>query len=588
LLEGTMNDRYALSIRAKVIATCVGLALTTGFAGGLGIWAFTRVNGAFQVVATQSLPAANHILQAERDMQQALVAERSLMFMSMATPEAKAQVKVHAAELTQVLDRWREYTAIPASEAERTLWPSFGTAVREWEQTSRDAARVLSEDTPSARRDAIDLSMGEGALKFENARKILSELTAIRMAQAESHAKTEEARAAAMLWWVVAAVVGSMASALVLSVVLARSIAGPLGQHAALLRDIAEGEGDLTRRLEVRSRDELGELARWFNIFVDKLRVIIGQTRESAERAALAAQQLSTGAEQISAAAQEQASSLEETAASMEELTGTVKQNADNARQASQLATESRDTAERGGRVVTSAVASMEAITQSSERIAEIISVIDEIAFQTNLLALNAAVEAARAGEQGRGFAVVAAEVRSLAQRSAAAAKEIKALIHDSVQKVKAGSSLVNQSGHTFQEIVASVKRVTEIIAEIAAASAEQSQGIEQVNRAIVQMDRLVQSSAAQTEELSSTALALAVHAKQARALVWRFKLTDGGENRTPAEAGPGLDAGLETPPASMAARGSVGRTRTLPARLARTSSGNGSTTRDADDFEEF
>jgi methyl-accepting chemotaxis protein len=391
-----------------------------------------------------------------------------------------------------------------------------------------------------------------------------------------------------MLWWVVAAVVGSMASALVLSVVLARSIAGPLGQHAALLRDIAEGEGDLTRRLEVRSRDELGELARWFNIFVDKLRVIIGQTRESAERAALAAQQLSTGAEQISAAAQEQASSLEETAASMEELTGTVKQNADNARQASQLATESRDTAERGGRVVTSAVASMEAITQSSERIAEIISVIDEIAFQTNLLALNAAVEAARAGEQGRGFAVVAAEVRSLAQRSAAAAKEIKALIHDSVQKVKAGSSLVNQSGHTFQEIVASVKRVTEIIAEIAAASAEQSQGIEQVNRAIVQMDRLVQSSAAQTEELSSTALALAVHAKQARALVWRFKLTDGGENRTPAEAGPGLDAGLETPPASMAARGSVGRTRTLPARLARTSSGNGSTTRDADDFEEF
>ena len=581
-----MNDRYAFSIRAKVIATCVGLALTTGFAGGLGIWAFTRVNGAFQVVATQSLPAANHILQAERDMQQALVAERSLMFMSMATPEAKAQLKVHAAELTQVLDRWREYTAIPASEAERQLWSSFSTAVREWEQASRDAARVLSEDTPSARRDAIDLSMGEGALKFENARKILSELTAMRIEQAESHAKTEEARAAAMLWWVVGAVVGSMASALVLSVVLARSIAGPLGQHGALLRDIAEGEGDLTRRLEVRSRDELGELARWFNIFVDKLRVIIGQTRESAERAALAAQQLSTGAEQISAAAQEQASSLEETAASMEELTGTVKQNADNARQASQLATESRDTAERGGRVVTSAVASMEEITQSSERIAEIISVIDEIAFQTNLLALNAAVEAARAGEQGRGFAVVAAEVRNLAQRSAAAAKEIKALIHDSVQKVKAGSSLVNQSGQTFHEIVASVKRVTEIIAEIASASQEQSQGIEQVNKAVVQMDRLVQSSAAQTEELSSTALALAVHAKQLRALVWRFKLTDGGADRA---AEPGLDAGLETAPATaMAPRGSARRTRTLEARLARAGSGNGSTARDADDFEEF
>ena len=584
-----MKERQALSIRAKVILTCVGLALTTGFAGGLGIWAFSRVNAAFQVVATQSLPAVNHILQADREMQQAMVAERSLMFMSMTTPEAKEQTKVHAVQLTQVLERWREYSAIPASEAEQKLWPALGEAVRDWVQVSRDTVRILSEETPSSRRDAIDLSMSQGAVKFENARKILSELTAMRIEQAESHAKTEEARAAAMLWWVVSAVLGAMALALVLSFVLAHAIARPLGQTVGLLRDIAEGEGDLTRRLEVRSQDELGELARWFNTFIDKLRVIVGQTRESAERATLAAQQLSTGAEQISAAAQEQAASLEETAASMEELTGTVKQNADSARQASQLAMESRDTAERGGRVVGSAVASMEEITRSSERIAEIITVIDEIAFQTNLLALNAAVEAARAGDQGRGFAVVAAEVRSLAQRSAAAAKEIKVLIHDSVQKVKAGASLVNQSGQTFQEIMASVKRVTEIIAEIAGASQEQSQGIEQVNKAIVQMDRLVQSSATQTEELSSTALALAVHAKQVRALVWRFKLAAAVPDPTPAETG--QDAGLETAPASSTvARGAAARTRTgtVEARLARTSPGNGSPTRDTEDFEEF
>src|SRR5947199_7586783 len=519
-------------------------------------------------------------------MQQAMVAERSLMFMSRTTPEAKEQTTVHAVQLTQVLERWREYSAIPASEAEQKLWPALGEAVRDWVQVSRDTVRILSEETPSSRRDAIDLSMSQGAVKFENARKILSELTAIRIAQVESHARTEEARAAAMLWWVVSAVLGAMALALVLSFVLAHAIARPLGQTATLLRDIAEGEGDLTRRLQVRSQDELGELARWFNTFVDKLRVIIGQTRESAERAALAAQQLSTGTEQISGAAQEQASSLEETAASMEELTGTVKQNADNARQASQLAVESRDTAERGGQVVASAVASMDEITRASERISEIISVIDEIAFQTNLLALNAAVEAACAGEQGRGFAVVAAEVRNLAQRSAAAAKEIKALIHDSVQKVKAGSSLVNQSGQTFHEIVASVKRVTEIIAEIASASQEQSQGIAQANKAVVQMDRLVQSSAAQTEELSSTALALAVHAKQLRALVWRFKLADGAPERPPAETGP--DATLEPAP-SVAARASATRTRMLPTRLLRASSGNGSTARDdADDFEEF
>jgi methyl-accepting chemotaxis protein len=568
----------APSVRTKILATCVGLALTAGLAGGLGIWAFSRVNAAFQTVATQSLPAVDYIVEADRDMQQSLVAERSLMFMSMSTPEARQQIKVHADELVQAYERWRRYTAIPASDAERKLWPAFEAAFREWEQASRDAVKVLSEDTPSARRDAIDLSMGEGAAKFETARRLLAELTRTRLAQAQSHASNEQARAATLLWWVVASTIGAVLAALGIGLVLARSITTPLRNTVTLLRDIAEGEGDLTRRLEVRSRDELGELARWFNIFVDKLHLIISQTRESAERAAQAAQQLSTGAEQISAAAQEQASSLEETAASMEELTGTVKQNADNARQASHLATESRDTAERGGHVVTSAVTSMEDITQASQRIAEIITVIDEIAFQTNLLALNAAVEAARAGEQGRGFAVVAAEVRNLAQRSAAAAKEIKALIHDSVQKVRAGGALVNQSGQTFQDIVASVKRVTEIIAEIAAANQEQSQGIEQVNRAVVQMDRLVQSSAAQTEEVSSTALALAVHAKQLRGLVWRFKLADGMTDR---------DAPPSSETAAAPSRAPRGR-RTGTRVVSVPATGNGSRTRETDEFEEF
>jgi methyl-accepting chemotaxis protein len=216
---------------------------------------------------------------------------------------------------------------------------------------------------------------------------------------------------------------------------------------------------------------------------------------------------------------------LEETAASLEEITGTVKQNADNARQANQLAVGSRDTAEKGGEVVTQAVSAMGEINQSSKKIADIITTIDEIAFQTNLLALNAAVEAARAGEQGRGFAVVAAEVRSLAQRSATAAKEIKALIQDSVQKVQDGSELVNKSGQTLQEIVSSVKKVTDIIGEIAAASQEQSGGIDQVNKAVGQMDQVVQSNAAQTEELASTAQSLTAQARQLQALVGRFRI---------------------------------------------------------------
>lgn len=306
---------------------------------------------------------------------------------------------------------------------------------------------------------------------------------------------------------------------------ISRGITLPLQQTVSVLRDLAEGEGDLTKRLLITSRDEIGDLASGFNVFMDKLHDIIARVQEAIVHVNSGAQQLSAAAGQLSNGAQSQAASLEETAASLEQITGAVKQNAENARQANQLAHNSRETANGGAQVVTATVESMRAINASSKKIAEIITVIDEIAFQTNLLALNAAVEAARAGEQGRGFAVVAAEVRNLAQRSAGAAKEIKTLIRDSVQKVDEGSQLVDESGETLRGIVASVKHVTDIIAEISAASQEQSTGVDEVNKAVSQMDQVTQQNAAQTEELSSTAELLADQARQLQALVGRFRL---------------------------------------------------------------
>jgi methyl-accepting chemotaxis protein len=309
---------------------------------------------------------------------------------------------------------------------------------------------------------------------------------------------------------------------------IAATITRPLREIVAQFKDIAEGDGDLTKRILVRNQDEVGQAAQWFNRFIAKIQDIVGQAKSASDHVASASQQLSAASQQLAAGAQEQAASLEETAASLEEITGSVKQNADNARQANQLAVGSRDTAEKGGEVVKRAVESMGEINKASRKIADIVTTIDDIAFQTNLLALNAAVEAARAGAQGKSFAVVASEVRNLAQRSATAAKEIKALIQDSVTKVDSGSELVNHSGQSLQEIVTSVKRVTDIIGEIAAASQEQSSGIDQVNKAVAQMDRVVQSNAAQTEELSSTAQSLSAHAEELQELVGRFKVADG------------------------------------------------------------
>ncbi len=312
-----------------------------------------------------------------------------------------------------------------------------------------------------------------------------------------------------------------IACCVVFAVYLIRTVSNPLNKLVDVLQRVAQG--DLTATLRTDRRDEVGQAIGALNVLVDEFHESMIQVSQAAESVASGSQELSSAAEQLSSSAQEQASSLEETAASMEEMTGTVKQNADNALRADKVALGAREAANEGVVMSSSVRRSMEAINTSSTKIADIIGVIDEIAFQTNLLALNAAVEAARAGEQGRGFAVVAAEVRNLAQRSASAAKEIKTLIQDSVDKVQDGAQLVNSSGKTLEGILESVKNTAEIIAEISASSQEQASGIEQVNRAIMQMDGVTQSNAAQVEELSGTSQSLAVQSEQLRGLVSHF-----------------------------------------------------------------
>jgi methyl-accepting chemotaxis protein len=292
--------------------------------------------------------------------------------------------------------------------------------------------------------------------------------------------------------------------------------------------------GDLSKRIDLNGKTAFFEaMSRGVNQLADNMADVVSKVKTVAAEVHRGADEISAGNANLSQRTEEQSSSLEETASSMEEMTTTVKQNADNAGQANQLAMAARDQAEKGGSVVSQAVKAMADINDASKKIADIIGVIDDIAFQTNLLALNAAVEAARAGEQGRGFAVVASEVRSLAGRSATAAKEIKELIQDSVKKVEDGSVLVTQSGQTLEKIVASVKKVSDIVAEIAAASREQSSGIEQVNRAVMQMDELTQQNAALVEQATAASQAMAEQVRGLNEMLARYRIAEAALNST-------------------------------------------------------
>jgi methyl-accepting chemotaxis protein len=349
--------------------------------------------------------------------------------------------------------------------------------------------------------------------------------TLVKMQQAQMRAGVAEiehdAVTSSTLMLALAAIAATLGG--LLGWAIQRSVVLPIREAVGVARTVAAG--DLTSHIEVRTRDETGELLQSMKEMNESLRLLVTQVRASGEEIATGSAQIATGSADLSQRTEEQASNLQQTAASMEQLTGAVRSNSDTASQANEMAARGIETARRGGTAVSQVIATMGEISASSRKVADITAVIDSIAFQTNILALNAAVEAARAGEQGRGFAVVAAEVRTLAQRAAGAAREIKALIQGSVERVEAGASQTQVAGEAMEAIVSEVQRIGQLIGEISAATAEQSTGVEQIGHAVSHLDQVTQQNAALVEESSAAAESLSEQAARLAALVRRFKL---------------------------------------------------------------
>ncbi|MDH4191975.1 MAG: methyl-accepting chemotaxis protein, partial [Betaproteobacteria bacterium] len=422
----------------------------------------------------------------------------------------------HAAQLTKSMA-----TAGESSPAEiKAMIAKIKPELERYGSTSAELVQLALSDFPRAQEKVpAFVALFE---KLETEMEQISDRIekAVELSQREGDQVVDVAKLIIVLVCLFAAV-----ALIAISVMLARGILLPLDR--ALEAANAVAAGDLTVTIDVKGQDEVGQLLAALSKMKDDLADSVSSIQLAADNVNTGSKEIARGNADLSSRTEEQASSLEETASSMEELTTTVKQNAENARQASQLAVGASDVATKGGDAVRNVVTTMSGISDASRKIADIISVIDGIAFQTNILALNAAVEAARAGEQGRGFAVVASEVRALAQRSAAAAKEIKSLIEDSVGRVNEGSKQVDGAGKTMEEIVNSVKRVADIVSEISAASQEQMRGIDQVSQAVMQMDQVVQQNAALVEESAAAAENLSSQAEVMAETASRFKLDD-------------------------------------------------------------
>ncbi|WP_322005527.1 methyl-accepting chemotaxis protein [Paraburkholderia tropica] len=518
-----------LKIGPRLSAGFAVVLLLLGAVGGIGLLQASRIYDGTRALGDDWLPSVQtlgRLRSVADDVRRTSL--RSLLAVDAADKDALRTQ--HAQFITDFAATLDAYSKLVSSAEERRCYDEINAAWTAYLDHDKQL-QTLADAGDSGAADARALASGASAKSFATAQSLINDDIKLNQQGAEAEVARAKSAYAGAFAWTIGLIALAIALGIVIALVITRSITAPLARAVSVAETVARG--DLTARIDVTGNDEASQLLSALRHMNERLVDLVARVRTGSEGIATAAAQIAAGNTDLSQRTEEQAASLEETAASMEELTATVKQNADNATQGNTLAGQASSTATRGGEVVGRVVDTMREISQSSEQVAQIISVIEGIAFQTNILALNAAVEAARAGEQGRGFAVVAGEVRTLAQRSATAAKEIKDLIATSVERVNNGTALVDDAGRTMSEIVQSVRRVADLMGEITAASGEQRTGIEQVSQAVSQMDEVTQQNAALVEEASAAAQSLSTQAGALRELVSVFKVSGAAVSMT-------------------------------------------------------
>jgi methyl-accepting chemotaxis protein len=486
------------------------LAVLLMAAGTVGVMGNRDINTELQDVFQIRLPNMNLLLEADRDLHQLLVAERTLAYVEPGSDQAKLLLKDYEDNLNQVNKRFGKYAEKATSPEEKAIIPAFNSAMSAWEPVSRKVLELFAAGTPESLEQAKALTRGEASAKFEAMREHINKLTEIILTLASKADANAKAVYSTNLTILICVVLFGLLFGGLMTFIIARTITGPVSLSMEFARSMADG--DMTRDIPIDQGDEVGMLASALNTMVQRMRTVVSEVQSASSNVTAGSEELSATSQTLSQGATQQAAGVEEISSSMEEMASNIRQNAENAAETEKIARSVSTDAEEGGKAVAQTVSAMKLI-------AEKISIIEEIARQTNLLALNAAIEAARAGEHGKGFAVVAAEVRKLAERSGTAAGEISDLSSSSVQVAEKAGSMLNK-------MVPDIQRTAGLIQEISAASHEQDSGAAQINKAIQDLDGVIQQNASVSEETASNAEEMSAQAEQLQQSIAFFKLS--------------------------------------------------------------